>query len=131
MRTRCSAYFDKGDGRKLIYREPMPSVSPDDKRLDHMFVALESWALAAPRVAESMLDFMDVAQCVDNSEPLDFAQKCERGVGAAEKLMHELLQYDLLGRPGVGMLKPVSERAGCYAAKSTMDDAYWMIMCAT
>ena len=27
--------------------------------------------------------------------------------------------------------KPVSERAGCYAAKSTLDDAYWMIMCET
>ena len=63
----------------------MPSVSPDDKRLDHMFVALESWALAAPRVAESMLDFMDVAQCVGNSEPLDFAQKCEWGVLALRK----------------------------------------------
>ena len=31
MRTTVSAYFSKGDGRKLVYSSPKPSFSPDDK----------------------------------------------------------------------------------------------------
>ena len=55
----------------------------------------------------------------------------KEGLRYALELMHAILQYDLLGRPGVKVERPVEERAGCYAAKFPLDDCFWLIMCAT
>ena len=43
MRTTISAYFSKGDDRKLVYASSKESHSPDDKRCDHMYAALGAW----------------------------------------------------------------------------------------
>ena len=127
MRSTVSAYFSKGDGRKLVYSSPKPAISPDDKRCDHMHAALTSWAQAAGKVAECMMFLKAALEAAD----ADVERAEPEAIRCALELMHAILQYDLLGRPGVKMDRPVPERAGCYAAKFVLDDCYWLIMCAT
>ena len=127
MRTTVSAYFSKGDGRKLVYSSPKPAFSPDDKRCDHMHAALDSWVQGAGKVAECMMSLKAALEAAD----ADVERAEPEAMRCALELMHAILQYDLLGRPGVKLDRPVAERAGCYAAKFPLDECYWLIMCAT
>ena len=127
MRSTVSAYFSKGDGRKLVYPSPQTVLAPDDKRCDHMYSALASWARVARQVAEAIMSFKTFLEEPDfeHEDMETTALRC------GMDLMHCILQFDLLGRPGVHLDRPVSQRAGCYAAKFPLDDIYWLLMCCT
>ena len=129
MRTSCASYFDRNDGRKLTYSCQLPTHSPDDKRLDHMLVALHSWARVAPYVASVLFSLVEI---ITRAADLDVAAENNwktKEDTMTEKLMHYILQLDLLGRPGADISIPVVERAGCYAAKFMLDDCFWLLMC--
>ena len=92
MRSTVSGYFCKGDGRKLVYANPQPSLSPDDKRCDHMLTALPSWIRNADAVAACILASQTSVVEVASSLPGDSARNTSQPLERLLKRMHSILQ---------------------------------------
>ena len=122
MRTTIKGYRAKNDGRCRVYGERLPAYAPDDRRGDHMLVAIDSWAHISILCAHSLLEFLSaVAALSDEGSSLD------RVVASTRSMMDAILGLDLLGRPGAE--GSVESRAGCYASKFVLDTFFWFALC--
>ena len=123
MRTTMKGYRATNDGRCRVYDgECLPAYAPDDRRGDHMLVAIDSWAHVAILCAHSLLEFLRaVAALNDEGSSLD------REVASTRRMMDAILGLDLLGRPGAE--GSVESRAGCYASKFVLDTFFWFALC--
>ena len=118
LRTSVGAVFDPQDGRRQVYRDPQPRIGGDDKRVDHLYAALDNWCKVAPEVAKSIL-----AMCAAIEKK--YVQKLEC---ACEATMKELLKLELLGRTFADSSAPLEERACCYHGKFMMDTVYALVI---
>ena len=123
MRTTIKGYRAKNDGRCRVYGERLPQFAPDDRRGDHMLVAIDSWAHVAIHCARSLLEFMTAVAALTELSCLD------RVVDSTRDMMDAILGLDLLGRPGAA--GSVESRAGCYASKFVLDTFFWFALCCT
>ena len=118
LRTSVGAVFDPQDGRRQVYRDPQPCVAGDDKRLDHLYVALDSWCDVVPDVAKSIL-----AMCASIER-----KSVQELDSACEATMEELLKLQLLGRAFTDASVPLEERACCYHGKFMMGTVYALVI---
>ncbi|CAK8985809.1 Uncharacterized protein SCF082_LOCUS290, partial [Durusdinium trenchii] len=119
-RSSVKGYRDQNDGRCRVYSLKLPSFAPDDRRLDHMLVALDSWSYAAMTCAGAILRILGELGQTERVA----ANRLEEAV---VNLMDGVLQMDLIGRPGAS--GSVQDRAACYASKFVLDTLYWFILC--